>query len=192
MFGLFATKVIFNKQVKVVDFSALDRTVTVKLSNKKIVKADVTVTSPEQFSDQLIQAGLNLFGLPSAIKRYKDYVNFYNDLEDADDDMESDNAHHTETADKTFGDAIELTLRGYEDEKKDKIRELSLVLSKIVAEKTKVISPNSFNSDYNKNDGYGNFAKEEKLVADCSQMSDEHLRNKKLKQLYAKIENLGK
>lgn len=192
MFGLFDTKVIFNKQVKVVDFSALDRTVTVKLSNKKIVKADVTVTSPEQFSDQLIQAGLNLFGLPFAIKRYKDYVNFYNDFEDADDDMESDNAHHTETADKTLGNVFELTLRGYEDEKKDKIRELSLVLSKIVAEKSKVISPNSSNSDYNKNDGYSNSAKEEKIAADSSEISDEHLRNKKLKQLYAKIENLGK
>lgn len=106
--------------------------------------------------------------------------------------MESDNVHHTETADKTFGDAIELTLRGYEDEKKDKIREPGLVLSKIAAEKAKVISPNSSNSNCNKNNGYSNSAKEEKLVADSSEMSDEHLRNKKLKQLYAKIENLGK
>lgn len=39
MFGLFDTEVIFNKQVKVVDFSTLDRIVTVKLSNKKDSKS---------------------------------------------------------------------------------------------------------------------------------------------------------
>lgn len=71
MFGLFATKVIFDKQVKVVDFSALDRIVTVELSNKKTVRADMTVTSPEQFSAQLIQAGLSLYGLTPAIKQYR-------------------------------------------------------------------------------------------------------------------------
>lgn len=119
-------------------------------------------------------------------------MNFYNNLGDADDDMESGNAYHTETMDKTFGDVSKLTLHGYKDEKKDKIRELSLVLSKIVAEKAKVINPNSSNSDYNNNDGCSNSAKEEKLTANSSEISDELLRNKKLKQLYTKIENLGK
>lgn len=120
MFGLFATKVIFDKQVKVVDFSALDRIVTVELSNKKTVRADMTVTSPEQFSAQLIQAGLSLYGLTPAIKQYKDYLKLYNDFENADDDIKSNNTHYAETVDKTLGEIFELALHGDEMEKTEK------------------------------------------------------------------------
>ncbi len=178
MFGL------FDKKVKVARFSGRKGNIAVTLTNKKSCSFKIGSTPVEQVIDRLLTEGMDESEVKSLTSMYNKYLDVFGTGNE--ETYTPPSVYHEDLVNAKLSEIKELLSQVGADEKAE------------TTEEAKVISTNSSNSDYNKNASYSsdynnlNPAKEEKLAADSSEMPDEHLRNKKLKQLYAKIENLGK